>query len=826
MKSKSKNVTAFLAILLGSFGAHRFYLGQTGLGLLYLVFFWTFIPGIVGILEGIRYLLMSEQEFQRKYSTSPGRRRKKETKPGGTSKQRHSAEPFEEMEGQIRVTVSGPASRPQLTDEEKYDQSREAWIPPGHSVSVAGSTIPDGMVYVGTELTGVQDYSGTDAALINPELEVNDRRLDVQGTRMSYWPAYTDLDPGCRATYLKWLVSGRRDPKFAIGYVFLFFYGLERRVFFDSRFSEEVRRDIPLILDEVEELLQVYGETNSFQNYAQNFLDAARARFNPKALETSEPGVSHQTWELPLNLKVQVGRRMVNGEPIEPTLALAWLQHAPYASLRTPAHRCTEEFEKLFKIRYRETYGDGLTLEPNKTPLTVSYRPASRSLPSPGAIQVGDLPDISALSAPVRELHAVADECCNHLDSYSRYVGKTGDTDSLEALALLPSALLEERKTDELTSFVQTLQDHLNGKEQVAIKLDDLLDDWPISDDEEIRKRHLRNLAELLDSLGFGMEPDVRFGAPKRGRGDQVVIFRNPSGESTQEPEVLDGIRLLQKLAIHVALADGEVSSEEIDHLSGHLKSSLKLSEAEIARLRAHREWLARDSPTLHGVRQRAEDLDEGRRERVAKFLTTLACADGTVDSGEVEVLTKIYPMLGLEGDLVHTHLHRLQTPEFGPHDEPVTVREREAGPEGYVIPEPDDGAVEETSGGVKLDMDKINETLQETEEVSRFLSDIFSEDEEPQGQPAPDDGVSHVDSHDELDGLGPDHTQLLHKLASQPRWDRAELEAMADELGLFPDAALDMINDFAFEQVGAPIIEGTDELEVNQELCREVMDD
>lgn len=64
---KSKTVAAILAILLGDFGIHKFYLGQTGMGILYLVFFWTFIPSIVGLIEGIRYLIMSDEEFAKKY---------------------------------------------------------------------------------------------------------------------------------------------------------------------------------------------------------------------------------------------------------------------------------------------------------------------------------------------------------------------------------------------------------------------------------------------------------------------------------------------------------------------------------------------------------------------------------------------------------------------------------------------------------------------------------------------------------------------------------------------------------------------------------------
>ena len=59
---------ALLALLLGGIGAHKFYLGQTKLGLLYLCFFWTIIPAIVGFIEGIVYLVKSEEEFQRKYA--------------------------------------------------------------------------------------------------------------------------------------------------------------------------------------------------------------------------------------------------------------------------------------------------------------------------------------------------------------------------------------------------------------------------------------------------------------------------------------------------------------------------------------------------------------------------------------------------------------------------------------------------------------------------------------------------------------------------------------------------------------------------------------
>jgi TM2 domain-containing membrane protein YozV len=47
--------------------AHKFYLGQTGLGVVYLLFCWTFIPALIALIEGILFLTMSEQAFAQRH---------------------------------------------------------------------------------------------------------------------------------------------------------------------------------------------------------------------------------------------------------------------------------------------------------------------------------------------------------------------------------------------------------------------------------------------------------------------------------------------------------------------------------------------------------------------------------------------------------------------------------------------------------------------------------------------------------------------------------------------------------------------------------------
>lgn len=66
---KSKLAAALFALFLGSFGIHKFYLGRIGWGIVYLLLCWTFIPAIIGFIEGILLLIMSESDFIKKYGT-------------------------------------------------------------------------------------------------------------------------------------------------------------------------------------------------------------------------------------------------------------------------------------------------------------------------------------------------------------------------------------------------------------------------------------------------------------------------------------------------------------------------------------------------------------------------------------------------------------------------------------------------------------------------------------------------------------------------------------------------------------------------------------
>jgi TM2 domain-containing membrane protein YozV len=63
---KDKNVAGILALFLGWLGVHRFYLGQIGLGIFYLMFFW--IMWIVALIDALVFFSMDKEEFDIKYN--------------------------------------------------------------------------------------------------------------------------------------------------------------------------------------------------------------------------------------------------------------------------------------------------------------------------------------------------------------------------------------------------------------------------------------------------------------------------------------------------------------------------------------------------------------------------------------------------------------------------------------------------------------------------------------------------------------------------------------------------------------------------------------
>ena len=68
---KNKTTAGILAILLGGLGIHKFYLGNTKGGIIYIILeLCCLIGSILGVIDGIIYLMDTEEKYQERIAAN------------------------------------------------------------------------------------------------------------------------------------------------------------------------------------------------------------------------------------------------------------------------------------------------------------------------------------------------------------------------------------------------------------------------------------------------------------------------------------------------------------------------------------------------------------------------------------------------------------------------------------------------------------------------------------------------------------------------------------------------------------------------------------
>ncbi len=702
----------------------------------------------------------------------------------------------------------------------------DCWIPAGKPVSVQGYVIPGGMVYVGNQLSsafGAFKADGVEPSLIRPRQPIDSLLPDRSGSTLDYWPSYSEFRPSARAAYLEWLADGAQSPDTNIGYVFLYYYGLERRLLVDVDTSEHAREERPVLSREILRLRRIYGNNGSFRRYSGGLLAflALRDGFTVPLTQTHllEQGVWNNP---PSDVLIHIGRLVHEHQPIPAHLALAWLLADPESRLRTPATRCWEMFAKLFFWRYDQDYLEGMIIPPNKTLLKATYQPASGGFGHRIMEHLSSLPDVSALKKPMRAIREIAEWCMEELEPYSRLLGRDPERiGSLTALTLLHPVLLRAKVNEPpLEPLASALRTILGREEQVVVVAADLLHHWPLQETGRVSKKEAVAMAQLLGKLHVGLEPDIRFGPFQLKPNGKLCLFRQQLTEGAAPSQAFKNAAVTLHFAATMVGADGQVSQEEYQQLAEYLVCLDGLELWERRRLGAHLEWLLEERPRLSGLKSRLGALTVEQGKTIARFLMAIAGSDGHIDPAEIKILGNLYPLLHLDPASIHSDLHAFQAASRQPvmdgwdHGQQMPLMQPPTGVLGH-LPVP----------GVQLDMRKVASTMANTEAVQRLLATIFvAEQDEPTPVTAPVVSASAEVALPGVPGLEGELLSLFHRLREQGTWARASYEILCAELALLPDGAMEAINEAAFVACGNPLVEGEDPITVNRDIVEEMI--
>ncbi|CTQ69515.1 TerB N-terminal domain-containing protein [Roseibium alexandrii] len=668
------------------------------------------------------------------------------------------------------------------------------WVPSSETVSIGRLEI-GGMVYVGTP-PRLNDYGYVDVcrSYIDPSLSVARRGNDKMGNHMPYWPGYSEIPSQCRATYLEWLASGRSDPSYDPGYMFLYFYGLERRFILDQPPEEEKRE----ILQEVRRLKGLYPENGSVQRYLGEFIQIAQISLSEEAIH--EPLFEYRSWELPLSLKVAIGARVGRGDLLSGDWVLSWLMCHPERRLRTPATRCNKEFHTLFRLRFEERFPQGLKVRKPRKLLKFNYQAASSEFQAELEPMVNGtrVPDISTLRKPVEIAQEIADEVMDDLDKLSRYLGRNPvGRGSVEAQALLPQELWQLFPSEELEKLKNWAENVVGGGGFIPVL--DVIEHLEGQRPEKMSKRILTSAADALARIGYGFAPDPRFALRSPKPDEPVVLFELGERVAKLEEVSNDYRSALVEAAVgsFVAHADGQIVESERKLLRAKAMGVDGLSQQEYQRLAANLEWMLAVAPDMTLLRRKLKEIRPEAMASIRSALVAAAHADGVIQSEEVVGIEKIYRALGLDPALVYSDLHT-----GGVSDGPVRVRAIQHAAMGEAIPD------ETPSALPKLDTARIAAIQSDTARVSSVLGEIFDDTPEVTEKAEADEPV--------LSGLDAKRSHLVKILLTRDRWAENAFEDLCREAGVLASGAVEDINEWAYDTYDEVLLDEYDGYEVS----------
>ncbi len=668
--------------------------------------------------------------------------------------------------------------------EKTSNKAKGVWLPYGEKVKIRGRQLETGLIYYGGTLTGLNSSYHIEPSLVDekrPASKPNPSGLTApiyEDSSLGYWPSYASLSEPCRGVYLDWLASDRCHPDMPIGYVFIYFYGLERYFLENSANGFIKDEEILIIYKEVTRLREIYGKNRSFRGYSGALLEYMYL-CNQQKLESE--GILPDS--MGLIFRLELALKVSKEKPIPADLALLWLENSPDYTLKVPARRCSDEFKKLFLIRYAEKFGEGIKVKANKKALKLEYHAASSTNPSVW-MPLDDLCDPFLLKGPINKLIPIAEACTEELKTYSRYMARQDSSpDDVDALILLPDILIDGQAFVVIKTF-QEWANRMIKDHQGVVKFEHL---WAnIGKDIPARLTQKDNhiITQFVAKAGFGLAPDFRYHPDKIKQDGKIVLYAPAPGAFFEPSQEFKQICISIKLGSIIALADGHLDPSEARLLSNLVDHNDHISPSEKASLNAYLRWSLNTDMSLNGLKAQFKMLNTQELEILRHLIISVALTDGKADKEEIKKLEKLYLALGLDTALVSSDIHHLASSKIGR----ILTQENTA------------------EASFALDKKILKEYEDETNHAQAMLQSVFSnqteiEEEIPvtvaETQPK---GISNT--------LDQPHHDFYHQLITKEKWMRDDLISLCQKLNLMLDAAMETVNDWAFDIVDAPVLD------------------
>ena len=628
---------------------------------------------------------------------------------------------------------------------------------------------------------------------------------------LPYWPCYSQISPDQRARYLSWLSGGKDQDIDEIGYVFLYFYGLERRALIEGK-------DLNLIVPEVHRLLNRYRNSSSFDSYLGGFLAYLAAQRLETLTEDDLRAYLPDMAKLnDLGTMVALAWFAQNKKPLPWDLAYSIARNFSGISVPSVVRREVSYLEDLFRKRYNSLFEGGLSAVPAKNPFRLEYRPASPSLLSSSfsnragsTIAPCPIPNPLGRKKQFSELFSLWETCLRDVQPFSNQLAKTGGSITWQAYSRLPEDLRIAIPHPEQEAWDRLFSEHNEGTGWGLVPASALARVIELEKRDRLTPAQSRDLSQTVYDGGYLLLPDLHQAGNSYRWDDNLVLIPFSPGEGEALSPSFSSYALMLELGIGIAAADGQIAPEELAHLRTFFKENSTLSPFECRCLEALECLYTQTppSPTRLGKRLK-EGLDPDARLTVAQFLVSMAAVDGILDPKEEKNLKRVFKAMDIEEEYAQWLLTRAETAILA--DSPVVVRRGTAFVGGETLPPP-----AATPTAFVVDERAVARILSETREVSEILGEVFAKEEtntgdfvfdvENEANKSEPQEVPLLD-HD-TGGLQPRYVPVLEELLTTDLWTKEEFVHLVQYHHCMPQATIEAINTWAETELGDFLLE------------------
>ena len=392
-----------------------------------------------------------------------------------------------------------------------------------------------------------------------------------------------------------------------------------------------------------------------------------------------------------------------------------------------------------------------------------------------------------------------------------------------------------------------------------------------------------RQMADTIESRGYCVEPDARFGSGTYEWNQTLALFKPLDGDPIQPSTAYLGAANLLRLCVLITIADGKIDLVELDVFRRAIENQPGLTLTDHKRLLVLEQLLVQELCSASKTAAKiAKSIPADKRLVIGKLLVEVAAANNFITNGERRVLYKIFKSFEIPPETLENLLTQNSPSQWPRRDliqddaskndrwlwnhwrtghpgvviddttlaqktwnfndwkalnarwrdlhERLVARQKNYRPSPSAIGEKIQKAVAAPKD-FTLDMARVYEITSETKEVVAILSVLMEDESEKPVAPAaiitlpsPETfGISGAGNAapqpTRFNGLDAGFHPILERLLTRDSWTKNDFKMLADEFHFMPSKIHDTLNEWADEVLGDFILDGEDPVIIRHEL-------